>query len=484
MRIAIVHYHLRSGGVTRVIENAVAALERKGIEPVVLSGEPYKGSSLNRSITVEGLNYTDSFADSDTTSLTDHLLMKASEGLGGPPDVWHFHNHSLGKNPNLPEAVFRLASRNQRILLQIHDFPEDGRPTNFSNLAAAFRGRKNTLEEVLYPIAPQVHYAVLNRRDESFLLQSGLPRELLHYLPNPVFVPNSERSPGDRKTKTKADRLILYPTRGIRRKNIGELVLWATMAERGESFATTLAPDNPKWLPFHDRWHRVAQSLKLPLELGVIPSSVRSFEDWIAEADALITTSVVEGFGLAFLEAGLFRKPLLGRNLPEITEDFRCFGINLPSLYDQLLVPIDLVGERSLRRRLNAALENAYTAYQIKLPPDAVDSALQANTSDQHIDFGFLDEPLQEKVILKLAVSESLRKSVRPNRLAVENGQEVIKRYRDQVLKHFSLNQYGGNLENIYARVADSESAPLDSLPSHRLLSCFLDPKRFRLLQC
>ena len=42
----------------------------------------------------------------------------------------------------------------------------------------------------------------------------------------------------------------------------------------------------------------------------------------MASAHRLVTTSVAEGFGLAFLEPWLFGKGLLGRNLPEITVDF------------------------------------------------------------------------------------------------------------------------------------------------------------------
>lgn len=36
---AIVHHHLRVGGVTRVIENSVTALEKTGIKIVILTGE-------------------------------------------------------------------------------------------------------------------------------------------------------------------------------------------------------------------------------------------------------------------------------------------------------------------------------------------------------------------------------------------------------------------------------------------------------------
>ena len=42
MKIAIVHYHLQPGGVTRVIENTIQAWEENGndIRAVAISGRP------------------------------------------------------------------------------------------------------------------------------------------------------------------------------------------------------------------------------------------------------------------------------------------------------------------------------------------------------------------------------------------------------------------------------------------------------------
>ena len=62
-------------------------------------------------------------------------MKKAAEiGLGGKPDLWHIHNHCLGKNPSLTQAVSHLAEDGNPILLQPHDFAEDGRPSNFNCL--------------------------------------------------------------------------------------------------------------------------------------------------------------------------------------------------------------------------------------------------------------------------------------------------------------------------------------------------------------
>jgi len=63
-RIAIVHYHLRPGGVTTVIQEAVMALRLRGCRVVVLSGTPMNLDALDPDDRqcVEGLDYVD---DSD-----------------------------------------------------------------------------------------------------------------------------------------------------------------------------------------------------------------------------------------------------------------------------------------------------------------------------------------------------------------------------------------------------------------------------------
>ena len=59
MKIAIVHYHLQPGGVTRVIENTLQAWEENGqtVEAVALSGRPYPGDQLTNTQVVDGLDY-------------------------------------------------------------------------------------------------------------------------------------------------------------------------------------------------------------------------------------------------------------------------------------------------------------------------------------------------------------------------------------------------------------------------------------------
>ncbi|MGY8690162.1 MAG: hypothetical protein ACKVHP_20800 [Verrucomicrobiales bacterium] len=236
MRLAILHYHLRPGGVTTVIEHAVAGMEAVGTaDIVVLSSESYTGDKLANVQLVPELAYHKDADAGSPESLADSLERAARLGLDGElPDVWHCHNHSLGKNVHLPDALAILIRRGYRCLLEIHDFAEDGRPDEYVVLSKS---------HVAYPAIPSVHYGTINTRDRDFLIKAGLPESQVHDLPDPVIIKQRAKR---RPRKKNARPLLLYPTRGIRRKNMGETVLLAALCEKRGFIATTRAPDNPR----------------------------------------------------------------------------------------------------------------------------------------------------------------------------------------------------------------------------------------------
>ncbi|MGE9293116.1 MAG: hypothetical protein ACQKBW_05850, partial [Puniceicoccales bacterium] len=161
MRIAVVHYHLKPGGVTRIVESAAAALAPHGVELCAISGEPYTGDTDLKAGVVSGLGYTTAESEYvDPKYLLHEIKAEAKRLLGAEPDLWHIHNHSLGKNAVMADVVALLVKSQTPILLQIHDFAEDGRPANYELIGEGIADWKN-----LYPYGPRVHTTVLNRRD-------------------------------------------------------------------------------------------------------------------------------------------------------------------------------------------------------------------------------------------------------------------------------------------------------------------------------
>lgn len=482
MRIAIVHYHLRRGGVTRVIENAIAALGPE-VDCVVLSGEAYAGDALPKVSVVDGLGYSKTAKPADGTRLADKLRAAARDALGGDPDLWHIHNHSLGKNVAFPAALGELLRDGHRALLQIHDFAEDGRPANYAAQKAFFRKAEQTdRQTALYPSAPQIHYAALNARDAKILKSTGVPADRCHTLPNAVSVPNLDDDTAD--PLPGEGPLFLYPTRAIRRKNIGEVALYGAVAakmDRNALFATTLAPENPDWKALHEEWVAFARAHSLPVRFGIGEDPSVSFPALIHRAEALITTSVAEGFGLAFLEPWLFGKGVCGRDLPEITADFGDNGVHLDGLYARLPVPLTPREETDLLAALEKGLRAAFAAYERALPSDAVERARSALNSGDDYDFGGLPEPLQRAVIERVltqgptaALEAALPGSAPPS---------LIESNRSAISSAYSLDEYGERLRKLYNTILAAPVAEPEAHAAETLLDRFLSPERFSLLR-
>jgi len=483
VRLAIVHHHLHPGGVTRIIEHAASALRGYAVDIVILSGEaPQRAWGVPVRV-VDTLAYEEQRAAASPLQLAADLQAAARDALGALPDLWHVHNHSLGKNLALPGALLALADAGQWLLLQLHDFAEDGRPLNYRRLRSVVgEGDGARLVQCLYPQAGQVHYAVLNGRDLKLLDAAGIPPARLHALANPVSL--QADTAGAEDSRSGQRRLWLYPTRAIRRKNLGEFLLWAALAEPGDRFATTLGPNNPAERPGYERWRELAGVLSLPVsfELGANPAL--SFEDILSSAHAMVTTSIAEGFGMAFLEPWLVGRAVTGRNLAEITAEFTEAGITLPHLYNRLDVPVEWIGRQVLEQKARQGLRRSWDAYGRSLQADDLSRTLGAWIHKGRVDFGRLDEALQEQLIRTVTRSAEARGQLQSLCLPDpgENS-EKIGENRAAILASFGLEQYGPRLLGIYQQIMDSPVEPLESLPGEAVLDQFLAPERLYLLR-
>jgi len=482
LRVAIVHYHARGGGVTRIMEHAARALEAHGSRAAILVGESSAHAPGLPLSVLPALAYAPLDRPVSAAPALASLEAAAAQLLGGPPDVWHVHNHSLGKNLLLPVLVEALAEKGAHLLLQIHDFAEDGRPANYRGLLAYLgAGERATLARRLYPQGPHIHYALLNARDRDFLAAAGIAPDRLHLLANPVhFEAIAEPAPPPHTER----RLVLYPTRAIRRKNLGELLLWAALSPGDTDFATTLTPQNPEARVLHDAWVAFAQEQHLPVSFGAGETNPLSFPELLQTAHACITTSVAEGFGLAFLEPWLVRRPLVGRNLPEITREFEDAAVDLGGLYSRVEIPVAWVGSDDLRASVEEGLRLTFAAYGHALPPRAVDRALAAAARDDRVDFGRLDESLQRMVIRRVLADSAARNAIQPaDLLEATPAPGVVLANDERIRSRYGLAGYGKRLHDLYAQIAGTAVGTAGPLDPERLLDLFLAPERFFLLR-
>ncbi|MCP5544957.1 MAG: HAD family hydrolase [Akkermansiaceae bacterium] len=475
MKIAIVHHHLGAGGVSEVIAGISRGLSATGLRHVVLVDDPVADAAPGIPLCkVAGLGY----GGAGEGGLLERVSAAARDALGGPPDLWHFHNHSLGKSADYAALVPALAQRGERMLLHIHDLAEDGRPEN----AAALRDIGG-----LYPIGPGIGYAFLNRRDLRDFTAAGVPAENAWLLRTPVtVVPRSSVS---------GPPLLLAPVRGIRRKNLGEILLLAALAPDNARFAITRAPANGRWLARHDFWHRAAVEFGLPVSFDVVnrrapaPGADPGFDSWLAHASHLVTTSIAEGFGRVFVEAPAAAKPLIGRSLPDIADDLRNAGIEHRHLYQKILVPSDLLDRGSLRAMLRASLEETRRDWGLRTSGSDVDVAFEAMESGGRLDFGNLPEEAQQEVLRRI-VRDDLAGEVR---VICEQGiTSAADWLADAILEPlipnfdpaaWSPEAVANECIAIYQKLASTERSVVSHADRTSILSAHLAPAAFHFLK-
>ena len=484
MSIALVHYHLRPGGVTRIVERQSEVLTTAGISHVILTGSPPE-QNFNLPIRViPELDYsgTEPHQDTGASLLVGQLRAAAIEVLGHEPQCWHIHNPTLGKNQLFPQLVRTLAESQVPLVMHIHDLAEDGRPENYHLL-------RNAGE--IYPIAPQIHYLTINTRDLSRLRHAGIPPQQTSLLRNAVSLtdladntlPDSEKP-----------ALVLYPVRGIRRKNLGEFCLLAGLAPESTQFALALPPSPSQENSAYGKWIDLAKRQRLPLQMGVVGAELAprggpsTFPAWARASTHFITTSIAEGFGLTFLEAIAFGRPLIGRDLPEITSDFRRHGINLNSLYSGLLFPREWIDEGRLHSILKTRLQHLYRSYGEQLSDSIVTETAESLFNEELLDFGNLPESLQLEILPRALASPGNILCRETNTLlpAHEWLQGALQRTGSNTpedLDPWSLSAFSQAHRDLYNSLVACRAAEPTWLDPRNILFQYLHPPQFHFLR-
>lgn len=319
------------------------------------------------------------------------------------PYVLHVHNANLGKNPRLTLALKLLADRLEAqdlpawILYQMHDFAEDHRPDNWKSLCNVSGTYDRSLAvEIMYPTSSRVLWACINSADREKLISIGLNPDSISILPNSIDVETFSAPPLMSMSETELNKLqltrrnfagdlkkrigeyarqnhfefdpnrklLLAPIKTLRRKNVIESVLLLTALNQQRDtyqLVTTLPAASTADLEYSHAIETVVKRNHLPVVMGIGEELLAGINhrviesgqikryaliDLLSLSEAVITTSVQEGFGYVFHEPWLAGKPVLGRNLPHVTRDFIDAGMQLEHLYDHLVLPWTLIQDQ------------------------------------------------------------------------------------------------------------------------------------------
>jgi glycosyltransferase involved in cell wall biosynthesis len=462
LKVVLVHYHLKPGGVTTVVLHQAQALLEAGDEVLVLSGEESAASSAWKNIPVKvipELHY-DQWRPVPGRDIAD-AVSEAVKPVWNRADLIIVHNPLIRKNSALLAALKKL-SRTECLLLQNHDLAEDFRPDVYAN------------EE--YP--ENCHYAVINSRDYGFLLAAGLKREGLHLIPNEVS--SVAADPGLERSR------YLYPVRGIRRKNLGEALFLSLYVPEGRTIAVTQPPTTGQDMDIYLRWKELASELELPVEFET--GTETAFSRVLGSAAAVVTTSIKEGFGFSFLEPWTAGLAVAGRRIGYVCGDFEQAGLRFDAFYDFIGLPqCETTGNypEQFQNRLEKAVRALYAAFGREMP--AATEAMIRNRifASSLPDFGAMDEAMQEDFIRHAAADRGLRDAaaeINPFLKGLAGwipDPSLVEANRRAVLSSYSRER----ITKILRESCRAAVAPVvQSISRSKLLELFLDPARISLI--
>ncbi len=499
INLYIFHYHLLPGGVTSVIVEGIKALlyttlnnGSSPIEPLpikkitLVTGRKNNTENVYNSIqnffpenwheeireriSIEILPDID-YQDPDNINVKDAgmLAKKLLEHYGGNDSIWWIHNYHLGKNPIFTEALLEIAEKDTgvtpKMLFQIHDFPESGRYENLKFL-------KTTLKHQPYPVGPKIRYIVINPRDRSILTRSGIPDKLVYLLENPsnierISTPNQtqreqwrekildfyNQNTGNRRTHTssKNTKLILYPIRAIRRKNVFEAALIALIANRQrldkEYKLIVTLPGVSK--PERQYSSQVEEAFNNGIIEGFFKTGMDleaigvSFEELVHASDIILSSSVQEGFGFSFIQAIIWGKPLFARKI-DVLESFGDLFNGYPHhFYSNFLCPLP----QSIRKSITEAYKIKVEAISTVLPPHSIERLkreVEELTSRETLDFSFLDVDTQISILEKVSKEESLQREIlKLNLEKIQNFNSLLEEKPSEVVHQKKLKNIG-----------------------------------------
>lgn len=278
-----------------------------------------------------------------------------------PPEglIWA-HNLGLGRNLDLArELTVACHDGGVPLVVHHHDWWFENRWHHFAaSRPAGFRSLP-AVAKVALASSPWIAHVAINRADAVVLKKHF--GSSAGWLPNPIepgVPPSPERVEAARRWLRRqlggAAPVWLMPCRLLRRKNIAEALLLTRWLRPEAWVMTTAGVSSRDEQAYGDILSAAAQAHGWRLRLGVLQGEEAgkpSVSELLAASEAVLLTSLQEGFGLPYLEAAVAQRPLVGRALPNIAPDLAQFGFKFPQYYDEVWVDPGLFDWRAEQGR-------------------------------------------------------------------------------------------------------------------------------------
>ena len=370
LKLVIVHSHYRPGGARRIIELAAphlaAALGPQTVEITLVGGEAPDATWRDRfaarmgavrvAYAIEpalgyfseqtGAVHRRSGLAGLVRRIGAHLEQVLMNAGPGNCVVWA-HNQGLGRNLLVTRALARVcAARGVPLVFHHHDWWFDNRWARWPEMRRAGFRTLNNVAHTILPAGPNVRQVAINQADAKVLQR--------HFGAQAGWLPNlSEPAPSPPVRRVREARRWLHeriggdapvwlvPCRLLRRKNLAEALLLTRWLRPEAWLVTTGGASSVDERAYAATLAQAARRHDWRLRLGVLAdgeAAAPPVPDLLAASEAVLLTSLQEGFGLPNLEAAAAGRPLIARRLPNIAPDLARFGFQFPQAYEEVWV--------------------------------------------------------------------------------------------------------------------------------------------------
>jgi glycosyltransferase involved in cell wall biosynthesis len=374
--LVVVHYHLRPGGVRRIIELALPHIAQTTPNPlaaiVLATGEKPENDwceTVTRSLPRTPVRF---FCEPAFRYLSEQrsspevirrrvrsALEKLAEAFSPVETLFWAQNLALGRNLILSDELAKLSARSGLALLSHHhDLWFENRWARWTEMRACGFRSLAAVARASFAAKARVCHVTINRLDYAVLSK--------HLGSQAKCLPNlSERGGRPSRARVRAARdwlkshlgddcpAWIFPTRFLRRKNLAEAVLLTRWLCPEGWFVTTAGVSSREERHYAQRLESTALRGKWKTRFRVLDSnnSAPPIGDIVMASEVMLLTSAQEGFGLPYLEAAVFGKPLIARHLPNVVPDLLELGFSFPHLYEEILIAPDLLNLKNERTR-------------------------------------------------------------------------------------------------------------------------------------
>jgi len=365
LKLIIVHYHLRPGGIRRVIELATPHILREfggRISEVVLAtGEAAAGrwtenfQSLTGEIPVR-LVHEPSFGyfseqRRPPAAIRKRILHALNRLLAdATPDnclVWA-HNLGIARNLILTRELGRECHRRGLTLIaHHHDWWFDNRWRRWPEMRRCGCRTLADAAKIVFPSARNIRHIAINQVDAQPLRRHL--RGFNTWLPNLTEQASLPSTAGRRNARRWLGRQLgdttspvwILPCRLLRRKNIAEALLLTRWLQPDAWLVTTGGVSSDDEQIYFRQLQDAVRQNRWRVCLGVLHGDEcdqPSVGELISASEVVLLTSVQEGFGLPYLEAVAAERPLIARRISNISPDLDHLGFRFPYSYADILV--------------------------------------------------------------------------------------------------------------------------------------------------